>query len=442
MKITDLPQTDDDSAVISIRRPQSAMVWLRRTLLLLLLGLVGAAAYYYYFGRTTVAQPPASRPWANAGGRGAPAPVAAVPAKSADIGVELSGLGTVTPVNSVAVKSRVDGQLMKVLFSEGQSVKAGDLLAEIDPRPYQVQLTQAQGQMARDQALLKNAQTDLERYRTLFQQDSIAKQQLDTQASLVRQYEAALKTDQGQIDNAKLQLVYCRITAPIGGRLGLRQVDPGNIVHAADTSGLVVITQLQPIAVIFTIPQDNLPAVMKKLTAGDKLSVEAYDRDAKNKLAAGTLLTVDNQIDPTTGTVKLKAQFPNDDYGLFPNQFVNVRLLLDVKREATVIPTVAIQRGAQGTFVYVLKSDNTVTVRPIALGPTQGENAAVDKGLAPGDMVVVDGTDKLRDGAKVELGGADSPVQQDAKPHKDGDKPTGQGWRKRRGDASAPAASQ
>ena len=366
---------------------------------LVLLCLLGGGAYLL-LAKLGEAQPPAHK-------RGSDSPDKALPvviatARQSDVDVYLAGLGTVTPLNTVTVKSRVDGQLIKLTFKEGQFVRAGDLLAEIDSRPFQVQLTQAEGQMARDQALLRNAQLDLERYRTLFAQDSVAKQQLDTQDALVRQYQGSVKTDQGQIDNAKLQLAYTRITAPLSGRVGLRQVDPGNIIHASDQNGLAVITQLQPITVIFTITEDNVRGVMKKLHAGEKLAVDAYDREGKVKLASGVLLTVDNQIDPTTGTVKLKAQFSNDDYSLFPNQFVNVRMLVNVKKGATVINSAAIQRGNQGTFVYVVKPDQTVTVRQIKTGPTQGDESAIDTGLAPGEVVVVDGTDKLREGAKVE----------------------------------------
>ena len=367
--------------------------------------LVGAAALaggWYYFSKQT------ADPLTKKGGRGGdPAartlPVVAAPVKLGSIDVYINALGTVTPRNAVTVRARVDGQLMSVMFREGQMVKKGDLLAEIDPRPFQVQLTQAQGQMAKDQALLRNAQLDVERYRTLLAQDSISKQQVDTQEALVRQYQGAVQSDQGAIDNAKLQLTYSRVTAPISGRVGLRQVDPGNIARASDATGLVVITELSPVSVLFPIPEDNVPRVMRRLATGEMIVVEAWDRDQKVKLATGKLITVDNQIDTTTGTVKLKAEFPNEGLALFPNQFVNVRMLVQTMTDATLVPSAAIQRGSPGTFVYVVKDDQTVTVTPVKLGPVQGEITAVTSGVTAGNLVVVDGTDKLREGAKVEL---------------------------------------
>jgi multidrug efflux system membrane fusion protein len=365
----------------------------------LLLAALLALAVYWFLTNSSAELSRAAQRESVAQGRNVP--VVAVTATTGDLAVYLNGLGAVTPLNTVTVKSRVDGQLMMVFFKEGDLVRSADLLAEIDPRPFQVQLTQAEGQMARDQALLKNAQVDLERYQVLFKQDSIPQQQLATQEALVHQDEGAIKVDQGQIDNAKLQLVYCRITSPISGRVGLRLVDAGNIVHAADANGLVVITQLQPITVIFTIPEDSLPQVQQQIRAGRHLVVDAYDRDMKRKLASGSLLTIDNQIDPTTGTVKLKAIFQNADDVLFPNQFVNARLLVDTRRAAVLVPNAAVQRSPQSAFVYVVKPDNTVEARNVEVQGSEGDQTAISRGLSAGEIVVTDGVDRLQPGMKV-----------------------------------------
>ena len=356
-------------------------------------------------------------------------PVIAQAVRKGNIDVYLNALGTVTPRNLVTVKPRVDGQLMKVYFEEGQQVKAGQSLADIDPRPFEVQLGQAQGQLAKDQALLANAQVDLERYKTLLAQDSIARQQVDTQESLVRQYQATIKADQAAVDQAKLQLSYAKVTAPISGRVGLRQVDPGNVVKASDTNGIVTIAQLQPVSVVFPIPEDNVQLVMQRLQKGVPTVVEAWDRAQQSKLAVGKLITADNQIDTTTGTIKMKAEFPNENAALFPNQFVNVRMLTQTLEDATLVPTAAVQRGAPGTFVYVVKEDQTVTVAPVKLGPQQGETTVVTSGVRPGMRVVVDGADKLREGARVELttreGQAVAPPKQQGPRGPRGERPGG-----------------
>jgi len=378
--------------------------------LVLLLLVVAAIAWL-------VLRPSAKQggPGGRAGGRppmaamaNLPVPVRIATAAQQDIDIFLRSLGTVTAYNTVTVRSRVSGELVDVAFQEGQQVKAGDLLAQVDPRAFQVALDQARGTQMQNLAQLENARRDLQRYQALFKQDSIARQQVDTQAALVRQYEGTVKSDQANVDNAKLQLDYARITAPISGRLGLRQVDRGNLVSSADTNGLVVITQTQPISVVFTLPETQLPEVRAELAAGKTLTVDAYDRADTRRIATGTLETLDNQIDVTTGTLKLKARFDNADDALFPNQFVNVRLHVLTRKDVTAIPTAAVQQGSAGAFVFLVQDDNTIAVRQVKLGAINSGMVAVNEGLKPGDRVVTEGTDRLRAGAKVEiLGGAE-----------------------------------
>lgn len=321
-------------------------------------------------------------------------------AEKGNIGVYINALGTVTPLSTVTVNSRVDGQLMSVNYREGQMVRKDDVLVEIDPRPFQALLTQAEGQYARDKALLENAYIDLNRYQTAYSQNAIPKQQLDTQVATVHQLEGTVKNDQGVVDNAKVQLAYCHITSPISGRVGLRLVDPGNIVHATDTTGMLVINQVQPISVIFSVAEDYLPQIQQQLRRGNRLPVDAFDRAQQKKISSGSLLTPDNQIDTTTGTIKLKAIFPNNDLALFPNQFVNARLLVTMQRDVILIPTAAIQRNGQGAFVYVVQPDQTVAMRTISVGTTDGNLTAVE-GVNAGDTIATDGFDKLQSGVRV-----------------------------------------
>ncbi|MBU9377941.1 MdtA/MuxA family multidrug efflux RND transporter periplasmic adaptor subunit [Burkholderia multivorans] len=376
--------------------------------------VIGGLLWWHPWNRTPAGKPAAGSAASSAGGghrgRGGPAAMANVPqpvqvaaATRGEMPVVLSALGTVTPLANVTVKTQLSGYLQSVAFKEGQIVKKGDLLAQIDPRPYQVALENAEGTLARDQALLATARLDLKRYRTLLSQDSIASQTVDTQASLVKQYEGTVKTDQAAVDSAKLNLTYARITAPVSGRVGLRQVDPGNYVTPGDTNGIVVITQLQPMSVIFTTSEDNLPQILKQVNAGQKLSVTAYNRNNTIPLETGSLETLDNQIDTSTGTVKLRATFDNKEGLLFPNQFVNTRLLVDVIRDATIVPTSAVLTGSIGQFVYIVKPDNTVTVRKVKVGPVDGERTSIVDGVAVGERVVTDGSDRLREGAKISI---------------------------------------
>ncbi|VWC96603.1 multidrug transporter [Burkholderia lata] len=401
-----------DPASPAARRP-------RRTLMAgaLAVVVIGGLLWWHPWNRTPAAGSAANGAGASAAGgagghrgRGGPAAMANIPqpvqvatATQGEMPIVLSALGTVTPLANVTVKTQLSGYLQSVAFQEGQIVKKGDVLAQIDPRPYQVSLENAEGTHARDTALLATARLDLKRYQTLLSQDSIASQTVDTQASLVKQYEGAVKTDQAAIDSAQLNLTYARITAPVSGRVGLRQVDPGNYVTPGDTNGLVVITQLQPMSVIFTTSEDNLPQILKQVNAGQKLSVTAYNRNNTVPLETGSLATLDNQIDTSTGTVKLRANFDNKEGMLFPNQFVNTRLLVDVLRNATIVPTSAVLTGSIGQFVYVVKPDNTVTVRKVTIGPVDGERTSIVSGVSIGERVVTDGSDRLREGAKISI---------------------------------------
>ncbi|WP_423370558.1 MdtA/MuxA family multidrug efflux RND transporter periplasmic adaptor subunit [Burkholderia sp. LMG 32019] len=401
-----------DPASPAARRP-------RRTLMAgaLAVVVIGGLLWWHPWNRTPAAGSTATGAGASAAsgagghrGRGGPAAMANVPqpvqvatATQGEMPIVLSALGTVTPLANVTVKTQLSGYLQSVSFQEGQIVKKGDVLAQIDPRPYQVSLENAEGTHARDSALLATARLDLKRYQTLLSQDSIASQTVDTQASLVKQYEGAVKTDQAAIDSAKLNLTYARITAPVTGRVGLRQVDAGNYVTPGDSNGLVVITQLQPMSVIFTTSEDNLPQILKQVNAGQTLSVTAYNRNNTVPLETGSLATLDNQIDTSTGTVKLRANFDNKAGMLFPNQFVNTRLLVDVLRNATIVPTSAVLTGSIGQFVYVVKPDNTVTVRKVTIGPVDGERTSIASGVSLGERVVTDGSDRLREGAKISI---------------------------------------
>jgi multidrug efflux system membrane fusion protein len=378
------------------KRRRTGWVWL------VVLLLLAAGAYVYW---SKVAGVPdtqaANKAPSDQKANSAAVPVVATRTRRGDIGVYLSGLGAVTPIYTVTVRTRVDGELVNVLYHEGDIVQKGDLLMEVDPRPFQAQLEQYEGQLARDQAVLENAKVDLARYRGLLQQNAIPEQQVATQQALVAQTEGVVRADQGQIDNAKLNLTFCKITAPITGRVGLRLVDPGNIIHAADANGLVVITQVQPISVIFTISEDQLPEVRQKIKAGQILHVDAYDHDLQKKLAQGTLTTFDNVIDQTTGTLRLRATFDNKDDALFPSQFVNVRLLVQQKRGVVLLNSAGIQRSGTNTYVFLVKPDSTVTLRNITVGTTESDQSEITSGLEPGDTVVITGVDKLVEGSPV-----------------------------------------
>jgi len=411
-----LPESGARSASVASSGKSRWWIWL------LVVGVI-AVGFWYFRGRS--ASQAQGTPQATPGGaagtgrRGAGAGPAVVPvvvaaSQAGDLPVYFNGLGTVTAFNTVTIRSRVDGQIIKINFTEGQFVHEGDSLVEIDPRPFQVLLEQAEGQLAKDQAQRRDAEVNLERFQLLFKEGVIPKQQLDTQAAQVGTFDGSIRSDQSQIDNAKLQLVYSRITAPISGRVGLRLVDSGNIVHASDQNGLLVITQLQPISVIFSLPQDQLPQVNTKLRNGGQLPVDAFDRDDTSKIESGKLQTIDNQIDTTTGTYKLKAIFDNSKNLLFPNQFVNVHLLVDVKKNLVIVPAAAIQRGPQGTYVFTVENGNTTKIKTVTIAQTTGNSVGLSAGLTAGETVVIDGQDKLQDGTKINPTSANNNGSQNA----------------------------
>jgi multidrug efflux system membrane fusion protein len=373
------------------RKSRGRVAWVS-----ILVLLVGAGVVWW-------SRQPITSQQSGGGRNAAPMSIVPEPVVKGDIGVNLNALGTVTSLATVTIRTQISGYLIRIDFKEGQDVKKGDVLAEIDSRPYEATLAQAKGQLARDEALLKGAQVDLTRYQGLAAQNAVPHQTLDTQVALVAQDQGTVEADRGQVKAAEVNLQYCKILSPLDGRVGLRQVDQGNYVTPGDTNGLVVITQLQPISVLFTLPEDNLQIVLKRMQDGATLPTTAYDRSGTNKIADGTLQTFDSQIDPTTGTIKARALFANEARVLYPNQFVNIRLLVDTHKDVTVMPAAGIQRGVPGTFVYLVNADSTVSVRKVVLGVTDGERVEVRSGLAPGDRIVVDGADKLRDGAKINV---------------------------------------